>query len=72
MSLCALNSALTYMSPSNRCSKGNTFRCVRSKVLYSGIGGSNAAGAGRKGPLAAPASVAVASNREYALIFVLI
>lgn len=70
MSLCALNSALTYISPSNRCSIGSFFRCVRSIVLYKGIGGKSAAGAGRKGPFAAPASVAVASNLEYTLIMI--
>jgi hypothetical protein len=55
------------MSPSSRCSTGSFLRCVRSSVLYSGMGGKRAIGAGRKG-FAAPASVAVARSREDSLM----
>lgn len=42
--LCALNSLLTYSSPSNRISVGRCFRCARRSRRYSGIGGKRAIG----------------------------
>lgn len=61
--LWALNSAFMYSSPSNRISLGRCFRCARNSLLYKGIGGSNANGAGLK-PLAVPAAVGVAINNR--------
>jgi len=48
--LCALNSLLIYISPSIR-SSGASLRCALKSLLYSGIGGSNASGAGFRGLL---------------------
>jgi hypothetical protein len=68
MSLWALNSALTYISPSTRSSTPNLFLCVRRMVLYRGMGGKSAAGACRN-PCDAPASVAVARSRVKTRMF---
>jgi hypothetical protein len=59
--LWALNSLLIYSSPSNRISLGKHFLCARNSLLYSGIGGSRAKGAGLK-PLVVPTDVGVAIN----------
>jgi hypothetical protein len=69
ISLCAFHSALTYISPSTRSSAGNLFLCVLNNLLYSGMGGRRAIGAGRKG-LEEPASVAVAKRRDVRFIMV--
>jgi hypothetical protein len=66
---CALNSLLMYWSPSNRISGGRCLRCARSNLLYSGMGGNNAIGAGLK-PLVDPAATGVAiSSRGCTLMF---
>jgi hypothetical protein len=65
--LCAFHSALTYISPNTLSSAGNLFLCVLNNLLYSGIGGRRAIGAGRKG-LDEPASVAVARRRDVRFI----
>lgn len=61
---CALNSALTYSSPSSRISCGRCRRCARRRRLYSGMGGSRAKGSGRRPPALAPAEVAEAKRRR--------
>lgn len=60
---CARNSALTYSSPSNRISFGKWRLWARRRRLYSGMGGSNAMGSGRRPPPLRVADVAVASRR---------
>ena len=60
-----------YSSPSKRISRGRCFLCDRSSLLYNGIGGKRAIGAGLK-PFFIPADVIVAiSSRGFILILLL-
>src|SRR4030088_1902757 len=68
--LWALNSAFIYSSPSNRISPGKHFLCARNSLLYSGVGGSKANGAGLN-PSAAPAVVGVAINSRGCILILL-
>jgi hypothetical protein len=64
----ALNSLFMYSSPSSRISRGRCFLCDRSNLLYNGIGGKRAIGAGLK-PFVVPADVGIAiSSRGFILI----
>jgi hypothetical protein len=50
-----------YSSPTWRISLGKNFLCARNSLLYNGIGGRRANGAGLK-PFVVPAAVGVAIN----------
>ena len=70
MFLCARNSLLIYSSPRTRISFGKNFLCVRSNLLYSGIGGNSAIGAGLR-PLVDPTAVGVAISRRNTFILLI-